>query len=66
MAVRPAAHTRDEIKTNLRRSLARDDLRGDFAGHENKGPAKKQKSKSRSTNLKSRMTEKSKSRTPVR
>jgi hypothetical protein len=41
-------------------------LRGDFAGHENKGPAKKQKSKSRSTNLKSRMTEKSKSRTPVR
>jgi hypothetical protein len=45
------------------KDFARDDLKGDYAGHENKGPAGHQKEDSRhSTNVKGRTTEESKNR----
>lgn len=65
--VRQGQHTRSDIKKTSRPALARDDLREAFAGDENKGPAKDKKaSDSHSTNVKSRITEKSKTRTPIR
>lgn len=65
--VRQGQHTRSDIGKTARPSLARDDLREAFAGSENKGPAKNKKSGSNSsTNVKSRQTEKSKTRTPIR
>ena len=57
---------RSVMKRTETQSFERDDLKGAFAGKENKGPASKPKTgKSKSTNVKSRTTEKSKSRDKV-
>lgn len=60
------SHTGEEISKIMKPAMARDDLRAAFAGDENKGPKKLMKSESHSTNVKSRKTEKSKAKTPVR
>lgn len=65
--VRNGQHNRGDIGKTSPQAMARDDLREAFAGDENKGPAKNKKtSTSGSTNVKSRQTEKSKTRTPIR
>lgn len=57
---------RSVMKRTETQSFERDDLKGAFAGKENKGPASKPKTgKSKSTNVKSRTTEKSKARDKV-
>ena len=52
-------HTKADINKTSRPAKARDDLKLDFAGNENKGPAKdKKKNNLHSTNVKSRSTTK--------
>ena len=63
---RDGIHSNIDIGISSRAEFPRDDLRGDFAGDENKGPADSPKGKSHSTNVKSRMTEKSKAKEPIR
>ncbi len=59
--------TRDQIKQSHGKGIPRDDLREAFAGDENKGPASNEKDDVlRSTHVKSRKTEKSKEKTPIR
>lgn len=53
-------HTRKQINEIQRPALARDDLRGAFAGKENQSEGNQQ----RSTSVKSRKTESSKVKTP--
>ncbi len=47
-------------------ALGRDDLKQAFAGRENLGPSGSKASQKKSTNVKSRVTKKSKTKTPVR
>lgn len=58
------------MKKEAREDRARDDLRLAFAGRQNRGPASKKKADTgrldRSTKVKSRITEKSRSREIVR
>lgn len=63
---RSGEHTMEDINKIQRPAKARDNLKAAFAGRENKGPAGNKKESSRSTNVKSRTTSKSKTRTPVR
>lgn len=59
--------TATEIKKTHNPAMARDDLSEAFAGYENEGPFGDKKADSlRSTNVKSRKTAKSKTKTPVR
>lgn len=51
---------RDEYKQTARDDLARDDLRGDYAGKENSDKGH------HSTKLKARDTEKSRAKTPIK
>lgn len=63
---RSGYQTRSEVKRKMRPAIPRDDLRKAFAGMENNGPAGEEKSQRRSTNVKSRITKKSRTRTPIR
>ncbi len=56
--------TRNQIKKTMRPAIPRDDLTGAHAGKENLGN-KGVKSQDKSTNVKSRKTAKSKTRTPI-
>jgi hypothetical protein len=64
--VRQGIHSSQDRDRQSLETIPRDDLRGPAAGDQNKGPAGSDHNDSRSTKLKSRMTEKSKARTPVR
>ncbi len=58
---------RSDIESTHRADLPHDDLRGAFAGNENKGVSSKAKKNiQHSTNVKSRKTQNSKAKTPVR
>lgn len=67
---RNGQHTKDDINKMLRPAKARDNIKAAFAGNENKGPARNQKKTSglqdHSTNVKSRVTDASKAKTPKR
>ncbi len=63
--VRKGQHTKADINKVMRPAKARDNIKAAFAGNENKGPAGNKKTSSHSTNVKSRSTEKSKTRTPI-
>ena len=56
--------SQNQIKKIMRPAIPRDDLTGAHAGRENLGN-KGTKSQDKSTNVKSRKTEKSKTRTPI-
>ncbi len=56
-------HTEEQIKEKMAPSLARDDLRGAFAGNENEGRGTGEK---HSTSVKSRNTIASREKTPKR
>ena len=64
-APRSPNFTRAEINKTMPQGKARDDLDFAYGGKENKGPSKDQKTSGKSTNVKARKTEKSKTRTPV-
>jgi hypothetical protein len=60
-------HTSAQIKKTHKPEYARDDINQAFAGEENNGPFSDTKTDhSRSTHVKSRKTEASKTRTPMR
>ncbi len=60
-------HTKGEIIKTQRPAFPRDDIKQAYAGEENEGPFSDSKTDhSHSTNVKSRVTEKSKTRTPMR
>lgn len=61
--VRSGLHTDVDRKVSANADLPRDDINQAFAGEENEGP---HHGHSHSTNVKSRRTEKSKTRTPER
>ena len=61
--VRSGVHTNIDRKTTANADLPRDDINQAFAGDENESPGH---GASHSTNVKSRRTEKSKGRTPIR
>ncbi len=66
-SLQKGVHTKTQISTLQPQSLARDDLDNAFAGKENEGPHKDSRDTNQhSTNVKSRKTKKSKSRTPIR
>ena len=70
LVTRKGQHTKDDINKILRPTKARDNIKAAFAGQENKGPAGHQKTKTEfyahSTNVKSRVTDASKEKTPKR
>lgn len=61
---RRGEHNKADVKRTLRPSFARDDLTGAFAGEENIKDGTGQKER-HSTNVKSRKSVKSKTRTPI-
>ncbi len=63
---RSGQKNRADIAHTIRTMLPRDDLREAFAGDENKGKNPSLHDHQRSTHLKSRKTEKSKGKTPIR
>jgi len=63
---RQGVHSQKDRKVMAQPDLPRDDLQGAVSGDENEGPIHTDKDHSHSTQLKSRATEKSKHRTPVR
>lgn len=63
---RSSYQNRADLKKTLRPALPRDDLREAFAGNENNGPVGEDKSQQHSTSVKSRITKKSRTRTPIR
>ena len=58
--------TREEIKKTMPEGRTGDDLANAYAGDNNKGPARNQKTRHSDTNVKGRETAKSKSNTKVR
>ena len=65
--VRAGYHNSGDIKKTQKPEYARDDINQAFAGDENDGPFSDSKTEhDGSTHLKSRKTEKSKERTPMR
>jgi hypothetical protein len=64
---RSSSHNKSDIDRTSREASARDDLSNAYAGEENRGPySDEEKDSSKSTNVKARVTEKSKERTPER
>ena len=64
---RSGYHSDGDIKKSERDARPRDDLSNAYAGEENRGPFNEdEKDSSKSTNVKGRVTEKSKERTPER
>jgi hypothetical protein len=63
---RVGQHSSDDINHIQRDDKARDDVKAAFAGNENKGPAKDQKTSERKdSHLKSRNTARDTGRTPI-
>jgi len=63
---RKGVHSQEDRKVTAQADLPRDNLRGAVSGDENEGPVHTERDHSHSTQLKSRTTEKSKHRTPIR
>lgn len=64
---RAGYHSKSDMVKTERDAFARDDLSNAYAGEENRGPFnEEEKDSSKSTNVKGRVTEKSKERTPER
>jgi hypothetical protein len=64
--VRKGIHSKDDRNRQALETIPRDDLRGPPAGDQNKGPSGSHHDDLSSSKLKSRITEQSKNRTPVR
>lgn len=64
---RNSEHTKEDMHKILQPIKARDNIKAAFAGSENKGPIQNKKTKRpHSTNVKSRNTDESRTRTPIR